>query len=493
MMPRRPLFLALDRSVRPSDALSLIDSQHGGQTDNRQMDGNHADVFIFSNMKNDTTMEKHGVECIELDDSDSSVEAHVPPTRKPPASKASDLDESDSDDSLLLSGGPIFSKTSTTSTTFRRQPSSSQEVQRSRQGVSQNLTKQHQREEARRKEKERREEQKRQEKRAREEERNRKRAEEEVAKRLEQEAKRRRIESAQQTSGKFAPNEIAILMDPQLMERMETDRLQETYVVHPHSNVRGSVRWIRKDYTAGGAQAAIQALQAQRSSGYQFLDRMVICFHEPKEFINMLQRSDHDDDYPLLESWLRSLEFRGKLVLLLHQVTDALHREWNAHRRTKQNPPPPTDAELDDSIVWLLIQFQVECIKCDSEEQVLQTIKKMTRALSEEPYKQQVTELECVKKIKSDCPDNADNFTKAKDCWIRQLQQVPRVSEAMARHLSEYFPTARSLWDAYQDPSRTQDEKRLLIAPLFKVGRQHPKLADTVYRLLTSADPNEFL
>jgi hypothetical protein len=359
--------------------------------------------------------------------------------------------------------------------------------------VSQKLTKQ-QREEERRKEKERKEEQKRQEKRTREEERNKKRVEKEVAKSSEQEAKRRRIEIVHQTSGKFAPNEIAILMDPQLMQRMETEVLQKMYAVYPHSNVKGSVRWIRKDYTAGGAQDAIQALQAGRPSGYQSLDRMVICFHEPKEFINMLQRSDDDDDdYPLLQSWLQSLEFRGKLVLMLHQVTDALHREWNAHRRTKQNPPPPTDAELDDAIVWLLIQFQVECIKCDSEERVLQTIKKMTRALSEEPYKQQVTELECIKKISSDCPDNADNFTKAKDCWIRQLQQVPRVSEAMARHLAQYFPTARSLWDAYEDPSRTQDEKRLLIAPLFKEGRQHPKLADMVYRLLTSANPNEFL
>jgi hypothetical protein len=59
--------------------------------------------------------------------------------------------------------------------------------------------------------------------------------------------------------------------------------------------------------------------------------------------------------------------------------------------------------------------------------------------------------------------------------------------------LAHYFPTARSLWDAYQDQSRTEDEKRLLIAPLFKEGRQHPKLADMVYRLMTSANPNEFV
>ena len=439
-------------------------------------------------------MTNNGVECIELDDSDSSVLAFVPTTRKPPSSQASLLDDSDSDDSLLLTGGPVFSKTTTSSSTNCRRQQCSSQVQSSSQGANQKLTKK-QREEERRKEKERREEQKRQEKLAREEERSKKRAEKDVAKRAEQEAKRRRIESAQQTSGKFAPKEIAILMDPQLMQCMGTEGLQETYPVHPHSNGarKGSVRWIRKDFTAGGAQDAIQSLQAGRPGGYELLDRMVIVFHEPKEFINMLQRSDDDDDYPLLESWLQSLEFQGKLVLLLHQVTDALHREWNAHRRTKQNPPPPTDAELDDAIVWLLIQFQVECVKCPSEEQVLQTIKKMTRALSEKPYQQQITELECVKKIKSDCPDNANDFTKAKDCWIRQLQQVPRVSETMARHLAHYFPTARSLWDAYQDQSRTEDEKRLLIAPLFKEGRQHPKLADMVYRLMTSANPNEFL
>ena len=439
-------------------------------------------------------MNNNVVQCIELDDSDSSVVAFVPTTRKPLPSQASLLDDSDSDDSLLLTGGPIFSNTTTSSSTSYRRQQNSSEVQSSSRGVNRKLSKQ-QRVEERRKEKEQREEQKRQEKLAREEERSKKRAEKDVAKCAEQEAKRRRIESAQQTSGKFAPKEIAILMDPQLMQCMGAEGLQETYAVHPHSDGarKGSVRWIRKDLTAGGAQDAIQSLKAGRSSGYELLDRLVIVFHEPKEFIKMLQRSDDDDDYPLLESWLQSLEFRGKIVLLLHQVTDALHREWNAHRRTKQNPPPPTDAELDDAIVWLLIQFQVECIKCLLEEQVLQMIKKMTRALSEKPYQQQVTELECIKKIKSVCPDNADDFAKANDCWIRQLQQVPRVSEAMARHLAQYFPTARSLWDAYQDQSRTEDEKRLLIASLFKEGRQHPKLADMVYRLMTSVNPNEFL
>jgi len=437
------------------------------------------------------------MECIELHDSDddSSVLEIMPPKKPPPA--GSQACDSDSDDSLLM-GGPVFSSNAAADaahSSVNARQASNEPTQQQKKKTK--LTKE-EREEQRRRDKEKRQEQKRLEKLQRQEERNHKRLEKEGAKRDEQEFKRRRILEAQQTSGKFALQEIAILMEPQLLQRLEhTKELMETCAVHPHTlqgfTHKGTIRWIRKDYTAGGAEDAIQALQAGNTNGYQLLDRMVIVFYDPTEFIRMLQRSDEDDDYPLLESWLDSLKYQGKLVLLLHQVIEELHKQWNAHRRVRQNTPPPTDAELNDAIVWLLIQFQVECIVCPSEEILLLNIKKMTRSLSEAPYQQQVTELECIKKIKSECPDKSDAFTKANDTWIRQLQQVPRVSEAMARNVAQYFPTARSLWDAYQDPNRCEGDRRMLLAPLFTEGRQQAKLSDTVYRLMTSSNPNEFL
>ena len=438
-----------------------------------------------STMANDTV-----AECIELNsdsDDDSSVLEVLPPLKKAVACQSSD---SDSDDSLLFQRGPVFSSHAAADAARNNN------INSARAHTAQpkkKLTKE-EREEQRRREKERRDEEKRLEKLRKQEERIRQRKEKEVAKQAEQDAKRRRIRAAQQTSGKFASQEICILVEPALMQQVDTESLMEAYAIHPYASVqKGTIQWIRKDYTAGGAQEAMQALQSGDVNGYQLLDRMVIVFYDPKEFIQMLHRSDEDDDYPLLESWLESLHDCGKLVLLLHGVVDELNRQWNAHRRVRQNPPPPTDAELNDAIVWLLVQFQVECIVCPTEESLLTTIRKMTRALSEEPYQQQVTELECVKKIKSVCSDTADAYTKANDTWIRQLQQVPRVSENMARNLAQYFPTAKSLWDAYQDPSRTEGEKRVLLAPLFAEGRQHSKLSDTVYRLMTSKNPNEFL
>jgi hypothetical protein len=426
-------------------------------------------------------------ECIELGDSsgdDSSVLEIVTAPKKPIPPAA----DPDSDDDSLFEGGPIFS--SNAAADASRISNNKQKDENPKRKLTRE-----EREEERRREKEQRQELKHREKLEKQEERNRKRVEKEAAKRAEQESKRRRILAAQQTSGKFASEEICILIEPQLLQRLDTDDLMETYSIHPHSSSQeGTIRWIRRDYTSGGAQNAVQALQDGNANGYQMLDRMVIVFYNAQDFIRMLQRSDEDDDYPLLESWLESLQYkRGKLVLLLHQVNEEIHKAWNHHRRSKQNPPPPTDAELEDAIVWLLIQFQVECVPCSSEESLLVHLRKMTRALSEEPYQQQVTELECIKKLKSECFDTSDAYTKANDTWIRQLQQVPRVSEAMARNLAQYFPTARSLWDAYVDPNRTEEEKRMLLAPLFTEGRQQAKLSDVVYRLITSSNPNELL
>lgn len=441
------------------------------------------------------------VECIELDDSSSDessvlqVLAPQKPVARNEAHKNTGNDDSSDDESFLLEGGPVFSS-SNSSSHCRRQE---EEATTRKPAAKTKLTKE-EREEQRRRDKERREEEKRLAKLARQDERTRKRREKEATKLAEQESKRRRILVAQQTSGKFAQQEICVLMEPTLLQCLETtDTLMETYAVHPYSlpgcTQKGTIRWIRKDYTSGGAQDAIEALQAGNTGGYQLLDRVVILFHEPNDFIRMLQRSDVDDDYPLLEAWLDSIHHKptGKLVLLLHQVNEEVHKQWNAHRRTKRNPPPPTDAELQDAIVWLLIQFQVECISCSTQDNLLLNLKKMTRALSEEPYQQQVTELECIKKLKAECSDSSDAFSKANDTWIRQLQQVPRVSEGMARNVAQYFPTAKSLWDAYQDANRSEAEKRLLLAPLFSEGRQQTKLSDTVYRLLTSSNPNEFL
>lgn len=341
--------------------------------------------------------------------------------------------------------------------------------------------------------------------------------------------------------------EIAILAEPAIFSQSEIiDPLKEKFLVQKHDCGMGGhvIRWIRKvckqmisrvlvwmlptcyllvmlethsnqlnnvcshtlykqDYLAGGAKDATEALEQGNRKGYQHLDRLVVVFEDPKRFLRLLERVSVDnDDYPALESWLARLrsswqinacQQQPRIVLVLHQVKDQINKEWNEHRRRPKPLPPPSDAELHDAITWLLIQFQVECIHCSSLDSVAETLQMMTRALSEESYRQQVTELECIKKIKAGTGDKDNSFDKAKDCWTRQLQQVPQVSETKAFNVAREYPTARSLWEAYQDENKTLDEKRLLLSNILAQDRQHSKLSDSIYRLMTSTDPNQLL
>ena len=77
---------------------------------------------------------------------------------------------------------------------------------------------------------------------------------------------------------------------------------------------------------------------------------------------------------------------------------------------------------------------------------------------------------------------------------MRQLQQIPHLSQPRARHLVQYhYPTPMSLWMAYQRPDLSVDQKRALVAHCFHETQSHLKLSEKLYSLMTSRDPNEMI
>jgi hypothetical protein len=210
---------------------------------------------------------------------------------------------------------------------------------------------------------------------------------------------------------------------------------------------------------------------------------------------------------------------RPRLILLLVKITEALDKMWIQYRKalsanddhnskkhrsaTNTNTnntimhPPPTAEELHDAITWILIQFQIECVHCKSNEDVSVQLCKVTRLLAESPYRKPITEFACIKKIKSilvlDEDDPATALERAKDCWMRQLQQIPHLSQPRAQHFLQYYPTPLSLWMAYQNPSLSVLQKRSLVAHCFHATQSHMKLSEKLYTLMTSTDPNEMI
>ena len=366
----------------------------------------------------------------------------------------------------------------------------------------------------------------------------------EQQKQQEKRQKKQQSEQINQATGKYSHEEIAILFDSDMYKADShglVDALSTDFLVHPYRNriaqglsaTTSLIQFIRKEKLLGGAKHAVECLESERSrykksncdgknEGYEHIHYLVALF-EPDDFIPLLYRDsqDEDDDYPALESWLEDIRSRWlrawpsaavepKIIFLLSGLPEALDKMWINYRRQNRNSSRnggslPTVRELQDAMQWVLIQFQVECIFCPNDEFLQSTVHKMTRGLADKPYVNQVTELECIKKIKQGCAGSNDPLEKARDVWLRQLQQVPGLSENKAQHLAEHFPTCQSLWQAYQwehyceqeqDYDRDDANARcssLLDDKFSADNKRYKKLSDSLYRVLTSDDPYEMI
>ncbi|KAL7574450.1 hypothetical protein ACA910_015821 [Epithemia clementina (nom. ined.)] len=337
-------------------------------------------------------------------------------------------------------------------------------------------------------------------------------------------------EEAGQARGKFASQEVAVLMEPALVNHEVFDVKgifeEQGYQLHSYPSALSclAVQWVRRDYLLGGASEALKMVHARKDDEFELFNTLVVLFDCPHDFISLIQQVDgdkvvaneaigtygeDDDDYPKLESWLLGLVAgwraawrktcadRPRIYLILYQVQKALDKAWVNYNRSRggenRGPPPPNAEQLHDAILWMLIQFQIEVIHCESKDDVPKELAKITRFLANARYQAQTTELACIQKIKAQVSDMAPSHERAVDCWIRQLQQVPRVSAEMARCFARFYPTARSLWLAYQDPDLTLEEKHVLVANCFGTRASQLKVSHWMYRIFSSQNPNELL
>jgi hypothetical protein len=365
-------------------------------------------------------------------------------------------------------------------------------------------------------------------------ERERHREEKKNAQLEEKQSKKRDREACQQASGKLAKKEIAVLLQKELFtsssSKVVSDLENMGYFVHdfPSALQCNAVQWIRHDALNGGAALAVQQLQGPaQNREFQHFPVLTIVVDDAPAFLKLLERSADDieeDDYPVLEEWLKGIEYGWKaawkspaasthvlnpassqqprIILLLVRITEGLDKIWVQYHKDVSNgrasaqSAPPTAEVLHDAITWILIQFQIECVHCKSADDVSTHLCKITRLLAESPYRQPVTEFSCIKKIKGNAGNGVNEETdmdRATDCWIRQLQQIPRISQARAIHFTSFYPTAMSLWMAYQDNSLSIQQKRSLVADCFHPKNSYVKLSDQLYTVMTSQDPNEMV
>lgn len=316
----------------------------------------------------------------------------------------------------------------------------------------------------------------------------------------------------------------------------EVSNKSRSYTHHAPPIVDGCVQWSRRDYILGGATASYDPTS---EDGVEWLDIVAVVFYDPKVFLRLLTREilgvsdeegeNFEDDFPLLRAWVKQLReshARARLglgrsnssyaavakppriVLILHKVQEEMSQQWvknNGRKKRRKSFIPTNEDELHDAIIWMLIEERIECAFTSTDLETIEYLKGLTRALSEYPYAELMTELQCIKKLKSthgmiETSESSKNsggkspYDRAKDSWLRMLQQIKGLTEGMALRVVRYYPTARSLMEKYEDPNLTVDQKRTLLATLLMDGKRNMvKLSDSVYRLMTSEDPLELI
>lgn len=113
--------------------------------------------------------------------------------------------------------------------------------------------------------------------------------------------------------------------------------------------------------------------------------------------------------------------------------------------------------------------------------------------MSEKCYVEEFTELDCIKRYKVDRDAGVDPLQRAQVVWRNELAMIPFVSLSSASHLVKYFPTRRSLFEIYKNPSLSEAQKRVLVAKCFGGKSDKITVSDMIYRYMTTNDPNEFI
>ena len=101
------------------------------------------------------------------------------------------------------------------------------------------------------------------------------------------------------------------------------------------------------------------------------------------------------------------------------------------------------------------------------------------------------TALGCVQKARAQSgvvAKGGDEGMKLANAWLRQLMQVPGVSETRAQAIVRAYPSFHALTQAYADPTKSDAQKEALLENVMDSRTKQAVLSRRVYRFYASTD-----
>ncbi|KAG7492075.1 hypothetical protein MATL_G00010580 [Megalops atlanticus] len=152
--------------------------------------------------------------------------------------------------------------------------------------------------------------------------------------------------------------------------------------------------------------------------------------------------------------------------------------------------------DIEEALVFLQLCKNTSVIFLEGWQHLIDHVCAVTKALSKRPFKQ-MTEKDylpfCLEGSWASGVRVEKDGTGLGQVWSRQIQQLNRVSPAVAAGITSAFPSPQLLLQAYRDLGSDDKRKRLMADLVVKSGEKErrvgPDISTRVYRFFTSPNP----
>ncbi|XP_056285208.1 probable crossover junction endonuclease EME2 [Pseudoliparis swirei] len=326
------------------------------------------------------------------------------------------------------------------------------------------------------------------------------RAHEKEARRHEQQRRKEAAEDLKRLRPENYLKRLTVCVDPALLQQHGSDILLDTLATFEwrftieRQSLPHSITWIRDLPQA--EDGSVEEEQVALVLGLNDFVDMVISVKK------MLGGEGEETGVgaflgPILECLNRDAK---KVITLL--VTDSQLEDYRSmcgvHLRDEmlQSQTGLENLDITEVIVYLQLCKNITLVFLDGWQDVTNHVCAVTKALSKRPFKLLTERAElpfCVDGPWAGGVRVERGGSGLIAVWSRQIQQLNRVSPAVASTVTAAYPSPQLLLQAYQSLQSEEDRKGLLAGLLVKSGgkerRVGPEISARVYRCFTAHNP----
>ncbi|CAI5659153.1 unnamed protein product [Oreochromis niloticus] len=327
------------------------------------------------------------------------------------------------------------------------------------------------------------------------------RAQEKEERRQEQQRRREAAQTLKSLRPENCLKCITVCIHPALLQQDGSDVLLDTLVSLDwkfsieSDQLVSSIAWTR-DLPQQGEGAMVAVVEEEEE---QVL--LVLNLADFMDVVISVKRIIHSEgvETGVGSFWSPLLEFLNrdakKVVTLLVTDSEPDYRS-NTHAVPLQYKLGMDHLDIEEVLVYLQLYKNISVVFLDSWQEVTDHVCAVTKALSKRPFKVLTEGAEL-----PFCVDGswASGVRVEKDgsgliqVWSRQIQQLNRVSPAVASAVTASYPSPQLLLQAYNSLRSEEDRKGLLAGLSAKSGgkerRVGPEISARVYRCLTAHNP----